>query len=127
VNEVLAGERFPSRTYGVDRIAFAGSFPWWPFGTAHLHHLFALVGEERGQPGTVIAGAFHRSTPCSGSMPVGELHQLPIASSVGGDLEMGQDATNGAHRGSRQGVAMRIHADDGVDRFSQSAHADYLS
>jgi hypothetical protein len=60
-------------------------------------------------------------------MPVGELHQLPIASSVGGDLEMGQDATKGAHRGSGQGVAMGIHTDDGVDQLSQSGHADYLS
>ena len=31
--------------------------------------------------------------------------------------ETGQDATKGAHRGSGKGVAVGIHADDGVNRL----------
>jgi hypothetical protein len=60
-------------------------------------------------------------------MPIAELHQLPISMSVGGNLEMGQTPTNGARRGSGQGLTVGIHADDGIDQLSQSRHADHLS
>jgi hypothetical protein len=70
--------------------------------------------QERGQPGAVAAGALDRPTaprPVAGDVEVGEPQELLVAGGVGPGRGLGQDPTDRADGGSRQGVTVGVDAD----------------
>ena len=59
----------------------------------------------------------------AGGLRVGELQELLIAGGVGPGRGLGEDPTDRAEGGSRQGVTVGVDADDAVDGVCQDGHA----
>jgi len=110
----------PSRSHGVDVVAFHPATTCRLLRTVDLNDPLAARKQCRGQSGTEAAGAFDGPPRRVVAPPEGD--QLPVASRIGGNRQMFEDS---ARRADRRGVGvlMGVDADDDVKIWMESQHA----
>jgi hypothetical protein len=123
---VLVAKGLPSRTDRIDRVGLGAGRAGGALGPGDLHDPLAVGVQKCGQPGAVAAGALDRPAAprrVAGDLRAGELQELLVAGGVGPGRGLGEDPTDRAEGGSRQGVTVGVDADDAVDGVCQDGHA----
>jgi hypothetical protein len=93
--------------FGVDRVGLSAGPADGPVGPVHLDQPHPAVGQGRGQPGAVGAGAFH-SDPGQRALTCQPAEQLPITRGGRGETLVAQHRAKMANRGDGMGISMGV-------------------
>lgn len=93
---------------------------------ADFHDVLAGLVEEGGQAGAVAADTFQSPATTAGNVLAGEVQQAPVATSIGGRINAGQNGADRADGCGGEGIAVGVDADDAVDLFCEHSHAVVL-
>jgi hypothetical protein len=88
--------------------------------------VFPAVLQEHGQAGAEAARAFHRPNSTTRHRRTSKAQEVLVAGRVGAGGDLSEHAADLGDRGSGQGVAVGVDADDAVNELCQHGHAVVL-